>query len=339
MGFLFSPHFSLISILAFQKTYNLGIFHNKNLEIKLNHLELAAHRTIKNYFDDLTSQGLKLTEIEKLKYHFEFTAINAKDKIKLQVYFGKKGVKTVIQGDKESKLYKDLYNKFNSGLFVLDTDKLQEPSCYIGTDESGKGDYFGPLVVAGVWVNKESIEHLRSIGVKDSKELSESTIKKISHEIKKCEDIKFNTISISPKKYNEFYARVGNVNRVLGWAHAKVIENLLENHDAEEAISDKFGDEKYIYSSLQEKGRKITLHQVTKAERYTAVAAASILARDRFNWWFKHEKVKVGFDLPKGASDNSEIAAEKIFRKLGNHSLKDFVKLHFKNTLRLKTNI
>ena len=85
------------------------------------------------------------------------------------------------------------------------------------------------------------------------------------------------------------------MNRILGWAHAKVIENLLENQiNVEEAISDKFGDEKYIYTSLQEKGKNITLHQVTKAERYTAVAAASILARDRFNSWFRHEKAKIG---------------------------------------------
>jgi len=129
------------------------------------------------------------------------------------------------------------------------------------------------------------------------------------------------------------------VNRILGWGHAKVIENLLEKNEVEEVISDKFGDEKYIYTSLQEKGKNITLHQVTKAEKYTAVAAASILARDRFNSWFKHEKAKLGFDLPKGASESTETVAKKLISKLGNHSPADFVKLHFKNTLRLGTNI
>ena len=177
------------------------------------------------------------------------------------------------------------------------------------------------------------------MALKDSKELSESAIKKISSELRRNNEIKFNVISLYPKKYNELYSRIGNVNRILGWAHAKVIENLLENHSVAEAISDKFGDEKYIYSSLQERGQNITLHQVTKAERYTAVAAASILARDRFNSWFKHENAKLGFELPKGASDSCEAAAEKIMSKIGNHSLKDFVKLHFKNTLRLKSNI
>ena len=303
----------------------------------MSHIEIAAERTVKNYFEDLSSQGFNLTEIERQNYHYEFSVIKGKEKIKLQVYFGKKGVKTVLQGDQTSKLYEELYKKFNSDLFPLESEQISEPKCYIGTDESGKGDYFGPLVIAGVIADESNLQYLKSIGVKDSKELSESSIKKIASEIRKNPEIKLNVISIYPKKYNELYTRVGNVNRILGWAHAKVIENLLENHsNVEEAISDKFGDEKYIYTSLQEKGKNITLHQVTKAERYTAVAAASILARDRFVSWFKHEKQKLGFDLPKGASDSCEAAAEKIMSKIGNHSLKDFVKIHFKNTLRLK---
>lgn len=305
----------------------------------MNHLESSAERIIKVYFDDLSAQGLKLTEIQRQNYHYEFLVTREKEKIKLQVYFGKKGVKTVLQGDQTSKLYKELYKKFNSDLFPIDSEQLAEPSCYIGTDESGKGDYFGPLVIAGVVVDESNFQFLKSIGVKDSKELSDSAIKKISSEIRSNHEIKFNVISIYPKKYNELYNRVGNVNRILGWGHAKVIENLLEKHKVEEAISDKFGDEKYIYTSLQERGKNITLHQVTKAERYTAVAAASILARDKFNSWFKHEKEKLGFELPKGASENSETAAKKLISKLGDHSPKDFVKLHFKNTLRLDTNI
>ena len=312
----------------------------------MNHLELSAVRIIRGHFDDLSSQGLKLTEIQKMNYHYEFSVIRDRVRIKLQVYFGKKGVKTVLQGDQTSNLYKELYKKFNSDLFALtpqntglESEQLLEPSCYIGTDESGKGDYFGPLVIAGVKVDESNFRFLKSIGVKDSKDLSESAIKKISGEIRKNNGINFNVISIYPKKYNELYSRVGNVNRILGWGHAKVIENLLEKNEVEEVISDKFGDEKYIYTSLQEKGKNITLHQVTKAEKYTAVAAASILARDRFNSWFKHEKAKLGFDLPKGASESTETAAKKLISKLGNHSPADFVKLHFKNTLRLGTNI
>ena len=302
-------------------------------------IELAAEKLIKKYHSDFFSLRYNLTAIRKLNFLYDFSIIREKEKVKIQVYFGKKGVKTVIQGDQSSSLYKIIYNKVNADLFpIATTDELHEPSAYIGTDESGKGDYFGPLVIAGVLVDQMGIQHLRKIGVRDSKELSDSFIKRLSHEIKICETIKFNVISIAPKKYNELHSIMGNVNKILGWAHAKVIENMLEKHSVDEAISDKFGDEKYIYTSLQVRGKKITLHQVTKAERYTAVAAASILARDRFNSWFKHEKAKLGFDLPKGASESTELAAEKLVAKIGNHSLKDFVKLHFKNTQRLNIN-
>lgn len=311
----------------------------------MNHIESAAERTIKNYHRDIFALRYNLTEICKLNFHYEFSVMKEKEKVKIQVYFGKKGVKTVLQGDQSSGLYKKLYNKFNADLFLLATQNEElegehsnEPTRYIGTDESGKGDYFGPLVIAGVIADESNSQFLKSIGVKDSKELSDTAIKKIASEIKSNHGIKFNVISIYPKKYNELYSKVGNVNRILGWGHAKVIENLLEKQKVEEAISDKFGDEKYIFTSLQERGKDISLQQVTKAERYTAVAAASILARDRFNSWFKHEKEKLGFELPKGASENSELAAEKIMRKLGDHSLTDFVKYHFKNTLRLKKN-
>lgn len=298
-------------------------------------IETAAERTIKEYFQKLTALGLKLTAVEKLDYHFELSASKDKDKIKLQVFFGKKGTKTVLQGDQKSKLYDDVYKMIHTDLLSLETEELKEPKSYIGTDESGKGDYFGPLVVAGVIVDENNVSFLKSMGVRDSKELSDSSIKKIAHEIKKIETIKFNIISISPKKYNELHSRIGNVNRILGWAHAKVIENLLDKNSVEEVISDKFGDEKYIYSSLQEHGKQIILHQITKAEKYTAVAAASILARDRFNSWFKNEKQKLGLELPKGASEVCETAAKTLVEKLGSHSLKDFVKLHFKNTQRL----
>ncbi len=305
----------------------------------MNQLESAAERTIKEYFNQLNSSSFQLSKIIRQDYHFEFEVSKNKEKVKVLVYFGKKGIKTVLQGDKSSKLYIELYNKFNTDLFGIDKEEVVEPEKYIGTDESGKGDYFGPLVIAGVLIDDTNREYLQHIGVRDSKELSDTMIGRVAREIKRIEGIKFNIISIYPKKYNELYLRLGNVNRILGWAHAKVIENLLDKTSVEEAISDKFGDDKYIFTSLQEKGKNITLHQVTKAERFKGVAAASILARDRFNSWFKHEKQKLGFELPKGASEACEAASQKIIEKIGRHSLGDFAKLHFKNTKRIDENL
>lgn len=305
----------------------------------MSQLQSSAEKKIKEYFNQLNSSGFHLSEIIHRKYHYEFDVNKNKEKAKVLVYFGKKGIKTVLQGDKSLKLYIELYNKFNNDLFGIEKEEVVEPEKYIGTDESGKGDYFGPLVIAGVFIDKTNWEFLQHIGVRDSKELSDTMIGRVAKEIKKIEGIQFNIISIYPKRYNELYSRLGNVNRILGWAHAKVIENLLNKTSAEEAISDKFGDEKFIFTSLQEKGKNITLHQVTKAERFKGVAAASILARDRFNSWFKHEKHKLGFELPKGASEACEAASKKIIEKIGRHSLGDFAKLHFKNTRRIDENL
>lgn len=301
----------------------------------MNSIESAALKIIKNFSEQFTNEKYQFSEISKQNYHYELDIRKEKEKVKLLVYFGKKGAKTVLQGDKGSSIYREIYNKINFDLFEMKQEKILEPETYIGTDESGKGDFFGPLVVAGVILTQKNREHLEHLNIRDSKELSDSMIGKVSREIKKIKGIKFNIISIYPKKYNELYLRLGNLNRILGWAHAKVIDNLIAQNSVNVAISDKFGDEKYICTSLQEKGKNITLYQFTKAERFKAVAAASILARDRFNLWFKHEQYKLGIEIPKGASETCEAAARMLIEKLGNHSLKDFVKLHFKNTQRL----
>ena len=86
----------------------------------MNHIESAADRIINNYFKDLASDGYKLNPIQRLEYHYEFSVAKENEKVKIQVYFGKKGVKTILQGDQTSNLYKELFPKFNSVLFSLE---------------------------------------------------------------------------------------------------------------------------------------------------------------------------------------------------------------------------
>jgi ribonuclease HIII len=123
-----------------------------------------------------------------------------------------------------------------------------------------------------------------------------------------------------------------NINKILGWSHAKVIENLLEKENVKDAISDKFGDERLIKDSLQEKGKKIKLMQFTKAEKYTAVAAASIIARNRLNEWFDEQSEKNNLILPKGASKIVDSVLMEIKEKYGVEILNEIAKVHFKTT-------
>lgn len=297
----------------------------------MDHLQSAAKSLIDSFSSNLESQGFNISEIKLNQYCYELLVNRSKEKIKILVYFGKKGTKTILQGDKQSELYKEFSQIINGEELFEIRDDFSEPAHYIGTDESGKGDYFGPLVIAGVISNSDEAEKLKNVGVKDSKLLSDSAIDEMVPLIKNILKDNFNIITISPATYNTLHEKMGNVNRILGWAHAKVIENLLMKTDVPEAISDKFGDESYIIRNLQEKGKVIKLHQFTKAERFTGVAAASMLARNSFNNWFK-EKKAIGMDLPKGASSIVDKKVKEIRNMHDIAYLSQIAKLHFKTT-------
>ena len=200
----------------------------------------------------------------------------------------------------------------------------------IGIDESGKGDYFGPLVIAAVFVDATTQGELALMQVRDSKKISDGRILEMAPDIKAI--CPHSVIAIGPHKYNELYAKIRNLNRLLAWGHAKALENLLDRVSCERAISDQFGDERLVLNALQEKGRKIVLEQRTKAESDMAVAAASILARAEFLLRLKRLSDEVGTTLPKGASPAVELAARMVIKKHGQERLDSVAKLHFKTT-------
>jgi ribonuclease HIII len=219
------------------------------------------------------------------------------------------------------------------------TSLSRVPFPHIGTDESGKGDYFGPMVVTGVWINEPIKNQLERLGIKDSKLLSDKRCRELASQIRKICRGKFEEVVIPPERYNELYAQFRkekqNLNHLLAWGHARAIESLLERHPCSCAIADQFGDEKYILSKLMEKGKEINLVQVTKGERYIAVAAASILARDRFLSRLDSLSQKYGIELPKGSSDAVFPPARKIVDSKGSEELKRVAKLHHKTTQRV----
>ena len=295
-------------------------------------IQESAKKLVESYSAILKEQSFIVSSPVLNNYNYEIQVRKETGKLKILVYFGKSGNKTVIQGNKDSQLYIDINNLLFAKKLDDTKDEYPEPLHYIGTDESGKGDYFGPLVVAGVIVDRVTSVQLKKIGVKDSKLLNDDIIKKLSSRIKNIVNNKFNIIVITPKTYNNLHAKMKNVNRILGWSHAKVIENLLVKEDVREAISDKFGNERLIKNSLQEKGKKINLMQFTKAEKYTAVAAASILARNKFNEWFDVQAEKNNLTLPKGASKIVDSTLKGIKEKYGVEFLTEIAKVHFKTT-------
>jgi ribonuclease HIII len=204
---------------------------------------------------------------------------------------------------------------------------------HIGTDESGKGDYFGPLVIAGVFALDEQEPVLRELGVRDSKTFSDNRAREMAEIIK--QGYKHSVVTIGPERYNELYANLRNLNRILAWGHSRVIENILGEVNCRLAITDQFGDRLYVLNALMKKGKHIELIQKTKAEEDMAVAAASILARAEFLKRLYFLSQDVGLDLPKGSSPLAEEAGVKLVKQHGLEILNKVAKKHFKLTERI----
>ncbi|MDY7017975.1 MAG: ribonuclease HIII [Nitrospirota bacterium] len=203
----------------------------------------------------------------------------------------------------------------------------------IGSDESGKGDYFGPLVVAAVFVPEESLDVLSLLGVKDSKRLSDTKALRLADEL--GQSYPNSIVAISPKRYNELYGKFGNLNRLLAWAHARAIENLLIAHEPKLILVDQFADPSVLKRALFEKTRKNVLLQQVRAEEHPAVALASILARSKFLVSLRQLGEEFGFSLPKGASAEVEQTARSFYQTFGLEGLHQVAKLHFKTTQRV----
>ncbi len=201
---------------------------------------------------------------------------------------------------------------------------------HIGTDESGKGDFFGPLVVAGFFLPEGQEAVLQELGVRDSKKLSDGRVLEIARSLRL--GYKSSVVAVGPERYNALYRNLRNLNRLLAWGHARVIENILAEVNCAVAITDQFGDERFVRQALLKKGKNINLIQKTKAEDDLAVAAASILARAHFLYKLKDLSEEFGVELPKGASPLVEEAGLKLVKKYGPQVLEKVAKTHFKTT-------
>jgi ribonuclease HIII len=200
----------------------------------------------------------------------------------------------------------------------------------IGVDEAGKGDFFGPLCIAAVFAEGKEIEKMVELGIRDSKTLSDSTVRKLANQIKK--NFQHEVIRIGPSKYNELYAKFGNLNSLLAWGHATAIEQLHLRTNCKAVVIDKFAHEHVVANAITRKKLQVSLTQKVRAEEDVVVAAASIMARFAFIEAMDKLSLEVGFELPKGASDKVVAAGKKATSKFGKEILQKIAKLHFRTT-------
>jgi ribonuclease HIII len=210
-----------------------------------------------------------------------------------------------------------------------------------GVDESGKGDFFGPLCIAGVYVNEAVINAWKDVGVRDSKNISsDKKIHELAEIIRKTPGCVVNTVVIGNEAYNRLYTKMRSVNAMLAWGHARVIENLMGlryqmNPPPVRAISDQFASSKsVIEKALMSAGREIELVQRHKAEEDIAVAAASILARDEFVMGIAKLEAQFQMKFPKGASAAVDAAAKAFVEQRGGEELVKVSKTHFRTAYR-----
>jgi ribonuclease HIII len=270
-------------------------------------------------------------EFEERPYTLGF---GKKGKLTVAVY--EKGPKVVVQGKDTADFVTFYLEPEILGEARLGYEEVHNPEMFaphFGIDESGKGDFFGPLVIAGVFTDAETAKALREAGVTDSKRIgSDKRIRELAAVIRKTKTAQ-TLISISPERYNALIDKMGNVNRVLAWGHARAIENLCElRPDCPRALSDKFADVRVLERALMGRGKTIQLDQRTKAESDPAVAAASILAREKFIDWMDEAGKANGIKIPRGASQATKDAAIRIVRSRGPEHLASLTKMHFKTS-------
>jgi len=283
-----------------------------------------------------------------LKTHsFEFREVPyarfAAAKDKLNVVFYESG-KLVVQGKGTQEFVE----------FVLEPEILQEvklgyeevlnPDLLLprfGVDESGKGDFFGPLCIAGVYVNESVVRAWKDSGIRDSKNISsDKKIAEFADLIRDTPGCVATTLTPGMERYNSLYKEFGSLNKMLAWGHARVIENLmLQKHRMNpppvRAISDQFASSKDTVSkAMMSLGRDIELVQRHKAEEDVAVAAASILARHEFVTRLAALEKQFDMKFPKGASAAVDAAAKEFIAKHGVENFPKVAKMHFRTALR-----
>ncbi len=302
----------------------------------------------------LTSYTVKLTDSQiervRLDLHqrgFAFREVPyahfgaSKDKLQVTAFqSGKllaqgKGVEEFVQFYLEPEILREA----RLGYEHVHDPTILEPR--IGVDESGKGDFFGPLVIAGVFLNRAAIDALRGSGVRDSKTVtSDNKIFELAKLIRKTPGCIVELVSIGPKAYNGLYVKMGNVNKMLAWGHARVIENALaavEKHGDKcaRAVADQFGNKRLIENALMDRGKMIKLVQRHKAESDLAVAAASIMARDGFVRGLAALGKEYEVEMPRGAGPQVDEAGREFLKKHGQAKLGEVAKLHFRTTQKI----
>lgn len=285
------------------------------------------------------SAELPIAAEKKINYGYQYTVKLAEAKLTLNIYNGKKGLNVVYSGDSALA---------ERAAALLEGRKAQAaaPATFVtdglwaGSDESGKGDFFGSLVVAAVVVDNTTADKLRAAGVKDCKLLTDKKILELE-DIIKASVVDYSVLELKPRVYNLRYEQVaaqgGKLNQLLGYGHVAALSRVLEKHeDCHSALIDQFTTSMVNIRVLKQRFPQCDVRQQPKAESNLAVAAASVLARAQFLHTMAALAAEAGVqELPKGGGAQATACARELAAKYGKEALRNYVKLHFANYQRV----
>lgn len=240
--------------------------------------------------------------------------------------------KTVFQG-KDANVY--------AAAFMQGQDEIPNTATtnqypQAGSDEVGTGDYFGPVCVCASYVTQDNVDFLIKLGVRDSKQMSDTDMLKIGPLL--MERIPHSLLIVPPQKYNRVHES-NNLNAIKAKLHNQAYINLAKKIELPSfKIIDQFTPKTSYYRYLKNEPQIIRdIHFETKAEdKYLSVAVGSIISRYGFlKTWEEMEK-KYNMTLPKGSGDQVDIVAQAFVERYGLERLGEIAKLHFKNTEKIR---
>lgn len=285
------------------------------------------------------SAELPIAAEKKINYGYQYTVKLAEAKLTLNIYNGKKGLNIVYSGD-------SALAERAAALLEGRRAQASAPATFVtdglwaGSDESGKGDFFGSLVVAAVVVDNTTADKLRAAGVKDCKLLTDKKILELE-DIIKASVVDYSVLELKPRVYNLRYEQVaaqgGKLNQLLGYGHVAALSRVLEKHeDCHSALIDQFTTSMVNIRALKQRFPQCDVRQQPKAESNLAVAAASVLARAQFLHTMAALAAEAGVqELPKGGGAQATACARELAAKYGKEALRNYVKLHFANYQRV----
>lgn len=312
---------------------------------------MAYPKSKEEYFDRvkaiLEKHNYTINPYRQIQYGMQFIVFKGTITGIIRIFDGKKGLRLDLSQVKDDGLRENITNllkplemergrllRFESKQMDKVEDVVKKPANdpdeIIGVDESGKGDYFGPLVISAVYSNITLGKKFQEMGVGDSKKIKDEKIRELAPLIK--EMAAHSIIVLANKSYNEVYEKVGNLNHMLAWGHANCIETVLDQVHCNYALSDDFGAPQLIKAQLFSKGKPITLISRPRAEENIAVAAASILARATFLEYMDEISENMKTTMPKGAGPKVIETAQELVNKHGFDILPFVAKVHFKTT-------